>query len=277
MSGLSNTTIRHSIFVAALCVLFANTASAQVSWNNDVRVALGKAKQTGRPLLIQFTAEWCHYCHKMKATTFADGSVKRKIDAQFIPVMLDADQHAELVSRLNLKGLPATVVVDPNLRILKKLNGFQDVAKLQAELDSVVTARKKVASVGFTRPSKPAKSNVTKAKLPTVRPGVAKVRTTPAPTPKVEPIAPAPVAFDGLCLVTLRDERALQKGDRKFSLKYKNQIVSFSSQESMIAFRENPSKYWPKHNGVCQVAAADGKTQTGKPEFGVMFRDNVWL
>jgi thioredoxin-related protein/YHS domain-containing protein len=277
MFGSTNTIIRYAVLVAAVCILSAESASAQVSWDNDVRVALSKAKKSGRPLLIQFTAEWCHFCHKMKATTFADGTVKRKINDQFIPVMLDADQHAELVSRLNLKGLPATVVVDPNLRILKKLNGYQDVDKLNAELDSVIVARKKVASVGFTRPSRPSTRNVTKGPLPTVRPGVAQVKSPEPPSPKAEPIKALPVAFDGLCLVALRDERALQKGTRKFSLKYKGQVVSFASQESLVAFRENPTRYWPKHNGACQVAGSTGKPLAGKPEFGVMFRNNVWL
>lgn len=270
MSGLRICKFRQSAIVVVLSVLTGGSAIADLPWQTDVRAALKQAKASGKPMMIQFTAEWCGYCHKMKATTFADPAVVQQVNADFIPVMLDADQHSELVEKLKLKGLPATVVVDPSLRILKKLNGYQKTDKLQAELTSIVKARRKVASVGYSRPKQaspekaaPTPPRTRTAQLPTVRTKVA------------EPQKPA--AFEGLCLVSLRNDRSLQRGNPKYSLKYKGATVSFATMKEMEVFRDDPELYWPRLDGECPVSARDGKRAVGRPEFGVMFRGEVWL
>ncbi len=273
MSGLRIFKVKRVAVAAALCFLTCSSASAQLPWQGDVRAALKQAKASGKPMMIQFTADWCTFCHKMKATTFTDPAVVQQVNTQFIPVMLDADQHAELVEKLALKGLPATVVVDPNLRILKKLNGFQKSDKLLAELGSVVAARRKVASVGYSKVQQ-TQTPVNKKKagpLPKVtqKTQPAKAKVTPKPTRNY--------AFGGLCLVSLRNDRTLQRGNPRYALKYRGTTVSFATKMEMEAFQDNPEIYWPKHDGVCQVSAKDGKTQQGRPEFGVMFRDEVWM
>jgi thioredoxin-related protein/YHS domain-containing protein len=274
MSGLRIFNIKRVAIAATLCFLTCNSASAQLPWQGDVRAALKQAKASGKPMMIQFTADWCTFCHKMKATTFTDPAVVQQVNAQFIPVMLDADQHAELVEKLALKGLPATVVVDPDLRILKKLNGFQRPDKLMAELGSVVAARRKVASVGYskTRKTQVRVSRKNPGSLPKVtqKAQPSKAKATPKPPTRT-------YAFGGLCLVSLRNDRTLLRGNPRFALKYRGTTVSFATKMEMEAFQDNPDIYWPKHDGVCQVSARDGKTQQGRPEFGVMFRDEVWL
>ncbi len=240
-------------------------------------------------MLVQFTAEWCGYCHKMKATTYANPAVQRAVNQNFIPVMLDADTHSTMVEKLKLTGLPSTVLVGSDLRVWKKLNGFKDAQTLQAAISETLSSRQVVKSVAYARTRKPVvrekptretpdrRARVTARKpsgLPAVRPQGN--RPTEAP-PKVIRRTPERYAFGGLCLVSLRDAKELQRGKSQFSTDYAGVKVSFATQDALLQFRRNPEKYWPSNNGQCAVSARDGKPVTGRLEFGVMFRDEVWL
>lgn len=263
MSGPQFRRITLSAVLAAVCGLtFADTALAEdLDWQHDLPAALSASKASGKPMLIQFTADWCVYCRKMKATTYADPKVKEDIQARFVPVLLDADKNPALVKQLGLRGLPATVVVASDMRILKKLNGYQKATKLQSELAQVAAPRQKVTSVSLRKP------------------GVATLGAQPASRQKVVP-APKPKArygFDQACLVSLLDKRELVRGQPEFVATYRGHNVCFASAEALAAFRRNPRNYWPRNNGQCQVAAASGKQVTGRPEFGVRYRGETWM
>lgn len=282
---------RQTAVIAALAVLSSSAAFGQLGWQTDIHAAHRASKASGRPMLVQFTAEWCHFCHKMKATTFADPNVQQMINDNFIPVMLDADQHEAMVQKLKLSGLPSTVMVGPDLRVWKKLNGFQNATKLQSEIAQTLKARQTVKSVAYARTRKPVVRQKNAPTPKTARRSVAATGRTSLPqvrpntTPEQRPVAkpeviresPKRLAFDGICLVSLRDAKELKKGSTKFSTEYAGLNVSFASQSKLLRFRENPTKYWPKSNGACLVSASEGKRLMGQPQYGVMFRNQVWL
>ncbi len=266
MSSLVKNGIVRTAVIAACAFFTVQPATAgELRWQTDVRVGLQQSRASGKPMLIQFTADWCHYCRKMKSTTYADSSVTSYVDSKFIPVMLDADQHAEIVKKLNLRGLPATVIVAPDLTILNKLNGYQSAEKLKRQLGTTLAARTKVASVGY------AKQTVQK---PVTAKDVAK-GPTKKPLPSVRPRRNW--AFGGLSLVSLRDNRELVQGNGEFAVRYRDLEMCFVDEAELKKFMANPKLYWPKAKGQCQVSLADGKSMQGRPQYGVLFRDQVWM
>ena len=97
------------IFVAVLTAgMSGESRGAEVAWRKDFAAATQEARRLQRPLLVQFTAPWCGYCHKMQRTTFSDPNVVSHIHDGLVPVLLDADEHAELMERLGVDCLPVT-------------------------------------------------------------------------------------------------------------------------------------------------------------------------
>ena len=49
----------------------------EAGWSSSKGYADGyrQARQEGRPMLVFFTASWCHFCHQMEAEAFNDGQV----------------------------------------------------------------------------------------------------------------------------------------------------------------------------------------------------------
>ena len=101
-----------------------------VKWHSDIGEAAAMARQSGRPMLIRISADWCSYCQKMKRETFADFRVVRDINQNFITVDLDADTNGSIVKQLRITSLPTVLVVSPDLRILAREEGFRSAAQI---------------------------------------------------------------------------------------------------------------------------------------------------
>ena len=88
--------------------------SNEVVWAEDYASAKQLASESGKPMLLFFTAEWCVPCRIMKRKVFADKEVMRAINAKLVPVMIYRDEPGgdELFKRYNIEGTPITMVTD---------------------------------------------------------------------------------------------------------------------------------------------------------------------
>jgi uncharacterized protein YyaL (SSP411 family) len=78
---------------------------AWLEWND---LAFDRAEAEHKPVLLSLTTRWSDGCSVMDGTTYADPAVMSLIDAQFIPVRVDADRRPDLNERYNLGGWPTT-------------------------------------------------------------------------------------------------------------------------------------------------------------------------
>lgn len=83
----------------------AKPAKAAIQWLGYDE-GLARAKETGKPLLINFWADWCHYCRRMKAETYADSAVVAAVNADFIPVSINTTTDQRRAAEFFVRGLP---------------------------------------------------------------------------------------------------------------------------------------------------------------------------
>jgi uncharacterized protein YyaL (SSP411 family) len=57
------------------------------------------AKRTGRPILLDIGASWCHWCHVMDEGTYSDGEVAWLLLQHFVAVKVDRDENPEVDRR----------------------------------------------------------------------------------------------------------------------------------------------------------------------------------
>ncbi|MFO0975869.1 MAG: thioredoxin family protein [Planctomycetaceae bacterium] len=135
------TALRAMVFLSATLGLTIASASVSLSdeihWSTDIEKSLQAASQAGKPVLMEFTASWCVYCKRMEKSTFTDPRVAAQIDQQFVAVRVDADKHKDLVKDLEIEGLPAILIVSPDLQIIHRIKGFQTANALLTELNKV--------------------------------------------------------------------------------------------------------------------------------------------
>jgi thioredoxin-like negative regulator of GroEL len=122
-----------AVFLAVPC--FAGAArAAPIAWQKDIRMALRTSSEEGKPLMVMVGAGWCGYCYKMLQQTFPDPALALRVNGQFVPVLIDADEQAELVQKLRVDAMPTVLVISPERRIVGRFAGFQTAAQLAARL-----------------------------------------------------------------------------------------------------------------------------------------------
>jgi thioredoxin-like negative regulator of GroEL len=107
-------------FVATLFVLiglgivigssFMRRAHEKIPWRTDYTSALRESRATGKPMLLDFTAEWCGPCQDMRRTTWSDPAVAQAL-AGYIPVQINLDTHADLATQFGVSAIPHLTIV----------------------------------------------------------------------------------------------------------------------------------------------------------------------
>ena len=99
-----------------------------IRWEHKLEDALKKAKATGRPVMIDFWADWCGWCHRLDQTTYVDPEVVKIVASDFIAVKIDTEsgqRSAEIASKYNVQSLPTISFISPSGRPIDKVTGFQ--------------------------------------------------------------------------------------------------------------------------------------------------------
>jgi thiol:disulfide interchange protein len=104
-----------------------------VRWR-PVAEAVAEARQNKKPLLFDFTAEWCAPCQAMQREMFADRAAAEQIEKLFVPVRLldrqreeghNAPEVAALQERYHITSFPTLVVVSPDGEKPVVLSGYR--------------------------------------------------------------------------------------------------------------------------------------------------------
>ncbi len=91
-----------------------------IAWAEDYSSGQQQAADSGKPMILYFTGEWCSPCRIMKRQVWADDEVKTLANSQFIPVAIDVDnpENAAVLARYKVGGAPVTIITDPQGKAL---------------------------------------------------------------------------------------------------------------------------------------------------------------
>ena len=99
-----------------------------------------KLKSPGKPVMLDFYADWCVSCKEMEVLTFSDARVKPKLDRMLLlqaDVTANTPEHKELLKRFRLFGPPGIIFFDANGQELKGLRviGYQNAERFLKTLE----------------------------------------------------------------------------------------------------------------------------------------------
>lgn len=115
----------------------AAAAPGALPWEKSYGEALKKAKAAGRPVMVDFWANWCTWCHELDRTTYVDARVL-DLATGVIPVKVDTEgggKDRALTERYDIVELPSILFVSPSGSVVLRLQGFQKPDAFVAALE----------------------------------------------------------------------------------------------------------------------------------------------
>jgi thioredoxin-like negative regulator of GroEL len=122
------------------------SSSRGLPWEKDHDSAIKKAKVAGKPVMIDFWAEWCTWCHELDRTTYVDPKVV-ELAVAFIPVKVDTEgkpKERALSNRYDVTTLPTVLFVTQEGRLALRSQGYQAPEKFAVTLEKASRAAAEV-------------------------------------------------------------------------------------------------------------------------------------
>lgn len=113
--------------VALALVLLGGNGQQSIRWEHRFDEAVKKARAAKKPIMIDFWADWCSWCHRLDQTTYVDPVVVT-LSEDFIPVKVDTEggkKNQDIALRYNVATLPTITFITPGGRQILTLRGFQ--------------------------------------------------------------------------------------------------------------------------------------------------------
>jgi protein disulfide-isomerase len=105
-----------------LSLLAPTTAFAQeagIAWRTDVAAAQAEAQRSGKLVLLHFWAESCGPCKLLEKRVFTQPGVASAVEANYVPVKVNANEAQQLVDAYGITKVPTDVVVTPSGDLVK--------------------------------------------------------------------------------------------------------------------------------------------------------------
>jgi uncharacterized protein len=150
--------VRMLAFAMAAVAASPSLASEPVKWNGWDNDLFTRATAEKRFVILDLEAVWCHWCHVMEKTTYADPKVEDLLASKYLPVRVDQDANPDLSSRYGDWGWPATIVFGPDGTEIAKIRGYIEPERMQALLKAVIDDPSPGPSVGEAFEVKPSAS-----------------------------------------------------------------------------------------------------------------------
>jgi thiol:disulfide interchange protein DsbD len=94
-------------------------AAAGFTWLHDYDAAVRLARAEGKPMIVDFWAEWCAACQELDRRVWSDPAVRAEA-SRFVAVKVDGtkgdDPFYAVASPYGIEGLPTVVLLDPRGR-----------------------------------------------------------------------------------------------------------------------------------------------------------------
>jgi len=126
--------------VLCLGYLEAAPAGSSADWRDDLVEARAAAVKAGKPLLVDFGADWCGACGELERETFSHAGVQDEMK-RFVQVKVDLsgdnEQGSRWLSEYGAQGLPLVVLHDTRGDVAQRVTQFIEPTEMLRLLQNV--------------------------------------------------------------------------------------------------------------------------------------------
>lgn len=101
------------VFTIFVAIVFLTQNREQIAWK-DYQTGIELAKKQNKPALLCFFKQYTHFSSEMWQSIYNKPDVKKYIEANFIPILIDVDKQPEIARRYNVTYYPTHYVENPD-------------------------------------------------------------------------------------------------------------------------------------------------------------------
>ncbi len=136
---------RHKSVSSAPSAPSSETGQASaVAWMTDYGAALKKAKEEGKPVMMDMFSQTCHFCKLLDEQVWSRSDVG-ELSKQFVAVKVDAGLRPDLRAKFRVSGVPTTIFMTADEKELGRVLGL---TSYQHMMDAMNGALKKFEQSG---------------------------------------------------------------------------------------------------------------------------------
>jgi thiol:disulfide interchange protein len=124
------------LFVSGCFAGSEENPSAKIHWVQDLPEGLRLARETGKPAMLYFTADWCAPCVELKKYVFTDKRVV-EASARLVNIYIDTDKNFDLIAAYKVRGIPAIFFLKPDGEIVERFSGDRSVAGFVKQMTAI--------------------------------------------------------------------------------------------------------------------------------------------
>ena len=101
----------------------------EIQWEETFESAMQRARAQGKPIMIDFYADWCGPCKDMEARTYPD----RQVIAQsqnWVTVKVNGDKRPDVMQAYGVTGFPTLMFAQSSGKPVASTTGYMDAPQM---------------------------------------------------------------------------------------------------------------------------------------------------
>ena len=110
----------------------------EIQWQDTFEGAMQRARTEGKPIMIDFYADWCGPCKDMEARTYPDSNVIAQ-SQNWVTVKVNGEKRPDVMQAYGVNGYPTLLFAQSNGKPVASTTGYMDAPQLVQFMQEALT------------------------------------------------------------------------------------------------------------------------------------------
>jgi hypothetical protein len=102
------------VFIIFIVIVFLTENKEPIVWVEDYHAGIELAKRQNKPALLCFFKQGTRFSSDMWQDVYSKSDVKKYVEANFVPILIDVDKQPDVAKRYNVTYYPTHYVEYPD-------------------------------------------------------------------------------------------------------------------------------------------------------------------